>query len=199
LNYYSTNHGKGSVNLEIKDNYLINSKTILLYGVLHENGHVYTFVLEEEEAFLVAMPPVKLIDKSLICYGSNFAGALKSSSALLGKERKKYPIKISESLDIWLFPTKSYRQDNCVWFALNHVKDTQPIGNKFTKVILSNWHMFELMMRETAFRGKLRMAENLRDLITLNTKSPIHFLIEPKKGFMIVEKKGKYNVNEGEI
>jgi competence protein ComK len=178
--------------LEVKYEYLINNRTILLYGVLHENGHLYTFVLEEEEAFLVAMAPIKLIDKSLICYGSNFVGALKSSSVLLGKERKKYPIKIDASLDIWLFPTKSYRQNNCVWFALNHVRDTMPIGQKFTKVYLSNGHMFELVLNESALRAKLRSAESLRDMITFNTKNSISYLVEPKKGFMIVEKKGKF-------
>lgn len=178
--------------MEIKYDYLINSKTILLYGVLHENGHLYTFVLEEEEAFLVAMAPVKLIDQSLISYGSSFSGALKSSTYLLGKERKKYPIKIDTSLDIWLFPTKSYRQDNCVWFALNHVRDTMPIAQKFTKVYLSNGHMFELVMNESAFRARMRTAENLRDIIIYNTKNSINCKEEMKKGFIIVEKKGKY-------
>jgi competence protein ComK len=185
--------------MEIKYDYLINSKTILLYGVLHENGHVYTFVLEEEEAILVAMAPIKLIDQSLISYGSSFRGALKSSTYLLGKERKKYPIKIDASLDIWLFPTKSYRQDKCIWFSLNHVKDTMPIGQKFTKVYLSNGHMFELVMNESAFRAKIRTAESLREMITHNTKNLINYKEEMKKGFWIVEKKGKYKCNEREI
>jgi competence protein ComK len=178
--------------MEVKYDYLINNRTILLYGVLHENGHLYTFVLEEEEAFWVAIAPIKLIDQSLISYGSSFSGALKSSTQLLGKERKKYPIKIDASLDIWLFPTKSYRQDNCVWFSLNHVRDTMPIGQKFTKVYLSNGHMFELVLNESAFRAKLRTAESLRDIITSNTKGSQNYLIDPKKGFMIVEKKGMY-------
>jgi competence protein ComK len=178
--------------LEVKYEYLINNRTILLYGVLHENGHLYTFVLEEEEAFLVAMAPIKLIDQSLISYGSSFSGALKSSTYLLGKDRKKYPIKIDASLDIWLFPTKSYRQDNCVWFALNHVRDTLPLGQKYTKILLSNGHTFELGMREWSFRSKLRTTENLRDIIKGNTKNPINLTVNNQKGFLIVEKKGEY-------
>jgi competence protein ComK len=182
--------------MKIKYDYLINNRTILLYGVLHENGHLYTFVLEEEEAFLVAMAPVKLIDQSLINYGSSFSGALKSSTYLLGKKRKKYPIKIDASLDIWLFPTKSFRKDNCIWFALNHVRDTLPLGQKFTKVLLSNGHTFELGMREFAFREKRRSAENLKDVIAHNAKGSSNYLVEPKKGFMILEKKGEYKCKE---
>jgi competence protein ComK len=185
--------------MEVKHNYLINSNTILLYGVLYENGELYTFVLETEKAFLVAMPPVKLIDKSLISYGSSFSGALKSSTQLLGKERKKYPIKIDASLDIWLFPTKSYKKDNCIWFALNHVSDTLPLGQKFTKVFLSNGHTFELGMREMAFRAKLRTVENLRYMISNNTKnSQLTYVAKPRKGFIIVEKRGVYNVKKSQ-
>lgn len=184
--------------MEIKIDYLINIKTILLYGVLYENGELYTFVLEEEDVFLVAMPPVKLIDKSLIRYGSNFMGALHSSSKLLGERKRKYPIKIDRTLDIWLFPTKSYRQDNCVWFALYHVRDTLPVGQKYTKVFLSNGHTFELAMRELAFREKRRSAEMLKDMITRSASWPGNYLVESKKGFIIMEKKGQYKCNQKE-
>lgn len=83
-------------------------------------------VVDGDYMFLVAMTPVQLIDKSLICYGSNFQGAFKSSQQLLGKHRKKYPIKIDAALDIWLFPTKP---KPCQTLAST--------GRKFTKVALS--------------------------------------------------------------
>ncbi|MDN3015794.1 competence protein ComK [Paenibacillus sp. BSR1-1] len=178
--------------MEIKYNYLINKKTILLYGEIHKNGELYTFVIDGEDMFLVAMPPVKLIDRSLMSYGSNFKGALKSSQLLLGKKRKMYPIKIDGSLDIWVFPTKSYKNENCVWFALNHVKNTQPRGVKFTKICLSNGHTIEIVMKESAFRNKCRQTEELKEIIINNTKISENFLTEPKKGLMIVEKKGSY-------
>src|SRR4051794_30948006 len=108
--------------MEIRKNYLINEKTGLLIGDYYTNGALYTKVIEGMEIFLVAMSPVQLIDKSLLQYGSSFIGALSSSKEVLG-EMYMYPIKISSSLDIWLFPSKSYKKSNCIWFVLNHIED----------------------------------------------------------------------------
>lgn len=177
--------------VEIKHKYLINEKTILFYGVYYENGELYTFVVHDEEVFLVAMPPMKLIDKTLMSYGSSFKGAIKSSQLLLGENRKMYPIKIDSSLDIWIFPTKSYKKENCVWFALNHVLDTKPRGVQLTKVFLTNGHTIELAMKESAFREKRRNTDELKDKIAYNTK--YSFMVGlPKEGYIIVERKGKY-------
>ncbi|MEH7248585.1 competence protein ComK [Neobacillus niacini] len=177
--------------MKIKYKYLINEKTILFYGVYYENGELYTFVVHDDDVFLVAMPPMKLIDKTLMSYGSSFKGAIKSSQLLLGKNRKMYPIKIDASLDIWIFPTKSYKKENCVWFALNHVIDTKPQGVQFTKVFLTHGHTIELAMKESAFREKRRNTDELKDKIVYNTKYSFR-VDQPKIGFIIVEKKGKY-------
>ncbi|MED4206830.1 competence protein ComK [Neobacillus mesonae] len=103
--------------MEIKRNHIINEKTILFYGVLYKNGELFTKVIEGDDMFLVAMTPLQFINQSLIKYGSDLKGALNSSKKLLGEKQKKYPIKISLSLDIYLFPTKSIKREDCVWFA----------------------------------------------------------------------------------
>ncbi|MGG3468991.1 competence protein ComK [Neobacillus pocheonensis] len=176
----------------IKQKYLINEKTVLLYGVTYENGELFTFVIEGDDSFFVAMSPAALINTSLICYGSNLKGALESSQLLLGKKRKKYPIKIDASMDIWLFPTKSYKKENCIWFALNQVKNTQPFGVKFTKVFLGYGHTIKIEMKESAFRDKRCQAEELKEMITYNTKNSLNLSEKEKKGFVIVEENGRY-------
>ncbi|EKN69268.1 competence transcription factor [Neobacillus bataviensis LMG 21833] len=178
--------------MDLMYDYLINEKTVLFYGVLYENGELFTHVIDQDDEFLVAMSPVQLIDKSLISYGSSIKGALHSSAQLLGKNHRMYPIKIDACLDIWLFPTKSYKNETCIWFALNHVKRILPLGIKFTKVCLSYGHTIEIVMRESAFREKRLTAEELKEKITTNTKNSMNFMVEPKKGFVIKEEKGKY-------
>ncbi|ETI69447.1 competence protein ComK [Neobacillus vireti] len=118
-------------------------------------------------------------------------GALYSFTQPLGENRRKYPIKIHASLDIWLFPTKSYKNENCIWFALNHVKGIRPLGIKFTKVFFSYGHTFEIVMGEVAFRDKRLTAEELKEKITYNTKNSMRFMDEPKKGFIITVEKGR--------
>ncbi|WP_251551238.1 competence protein ComK [Neobacillus muris] len=178
--------------MELKYEYLINGNTVLFYGKLNENGEMYTVAVEGEEMFMVAMSPIQLIDRSLIRYGSSFKGALKSSSMLLGENKKMYPIKMDASLDIWLFPSQSYKKDNCVWFALNHVKNTQALGQKFTLVYLSYGHQFEIAQRESSFRNKRQTAKDLKDMINQNTQNSWNYIDQPKKGIMIIEKKGGY-------
>lgn len=178
--------------MEIKFNYLINGKTVLFYGVLYENGEQFTHVVDGDEKFLVPMSPIKLINKSLLSYGSSFKGALESSKDQLGESKKMYPIKIDGSLDIWLFPTKSYKKDNCVWFALNHVRNSEPKGVKFTRVLLNYGHSIDMVMKVSAFREKRNTAKDLKDRITNNKNTSLTFFEEPKKGFMMVEKNGEY-------
>jgi competence protein ComK len=179
--------------LDINENYLVNRNTVLFFGEIVENGHTFTFVIDGVKKFLVPMSPVQLIKKSLIAYGSSFEGALKSSIDILGKNKKKYPIKVSASLDIWLFPTHSYKIMDNVWFNLKHVKNTLPLGLKYTKVNLNFGHTMEIQMKENAFRSKKWQTEDLKEYILNNQeKSNYNNNTELETGFMIVEKKGQY-------
>ncbi|WP_066400411.1 competence protein ComK [Neobacillus mesonae] len=178
--------------MEIKRNHIINEKTTLFYGVLYKNGELFTKVIEGDEMFLVAMTPLQFINQSLIKYGSDLKGALNSSKKLLGKNQKKYPIKISSSLDIYLFPTKSIKREDCVWFALSHVKVSRAMGVKYTNVFLNDGHMITIEMKESSFRNKWKDTQDLRDMIIYNKQHSLNILVDHKKGIHIMEVKGKY-------
>ncbi|MEQ2527407.1 competence protein ComK [Bacillaceae bacterium CLA-AA-H227] len=182
----------------IRENYLINAKTVLFYGIYYENGALFTFVIEGNDKFLVAMAPLKLIDKTLISYGSSFKGALESSRKLLGENRKMYPLKIDALLDIWIFPSKSYKKENCVWFALNHVENTKPLSLKDTKVFLKYGHEIDIKMRESSFRNKRGSATDLRDMILRNSKEALKYDQVPEERWVIVEEMGKYECRGSE-
>lgn len=175
--------------------YIINEKTVMFGGVYSEYGELFTRVIEEDEIILVAMSPLKLIDKSLLQFGSSFIGAKQSSKELLGP-MYIFPIKICDQLDIWIFPTKSPKKHNCVWFALNHVHRTKSLGNGKTEVTLSYGHTILINMKESAFIKKRRMTEELKENITKNTSSASNYLLEPKKGLYIIEESdiNKYTI-----
>lgn len=187
-----SNKKREDINMETRNNYLINERTVLLYGVWNEYGELSTFVIDGNDSLLVTMPPIKLIDKSLISYGSNFKGALESAKKLLGDNRQMYPIKIDTFLDIWLFPTKSYKKDNCIWFALNHVRNTKALDINRTKVFLNYGHEIEIIMRESSFRNKRGSASDLRDMIYSNTKKSQNYIATLQEGLIIIEEKGQY-------
>lgn len=189
---------KEGTEMVIKENYLINAKTVLFYGIYYENGELFTFVIEGNDIFLVAMAPLKLIDKTLISYGSSFKGALESSRKLLGENRKMYPLKIDASLDIWIFPSKSYRKENCVWFVLNQIENTKPLGTKETKVFFNYGHEFDIKMRESSFRNKRGCATDLRDMIFKNTKGAAKKEAKPEERWLIVEEKERYECRDND-
>lgn len=173
----------------VKDDYLMNERTVLLTGEYVKNGRQWTRVIEGEETFLVKRRPIELINRALLCLGSDFSGARKSSKYILG-ECHMCPIRINCNLGIWLFPTKSYRDEHCIWFSLMHVKDTKPCGIRRTRVYLSYNHEIEIEMKETSFKNKKNKANQLRESMLRNAQSPLTFYLEPKKGLKIIEGPG---------
>lgn len=180
----------------MRKDYLINEKTVLFYGEYQQYGELFTVVIDGKDRFLVPMSPLKLIDQSLLCYGGDFKGALKSSKRLLGDNKKMYPLKIDASLDIWIFPTKAYVKDSCFWFSYTHITNAVSFGSKLTKVFLSYGHECVIEMRADSFRKKRSNASDLRDAIHYNTKKSINQNDDSLEGFIVVEKRGQYECGE---
>lgn len=171
------------------DHYFINEQTVLLTGEYDQFGRLCTRVIEGEKTFLVNMRPRQVINNTLLKLGSDFRAVRESSKNILGSMHM-CPIKINCNLGIWLFPTKSYLNDYCVWFSLMHVKHTKAHGVRRTEVFLSYNHSFMIEMKESSFNQKRQKAEDLRALMVKNSQSPITFFVEPKKGFCILEDEG---------
>lgn len=166
--------------MDISRKYMISEKTVLFTGEYDEYGNLCTRIIEGEETFVLKESPVEQIEKTLLSYGSDFNGALNSSKHILGPI-KMYPIKINENKGIWLFPTKSFKKKDCVWFNLIHILNTKPHGAK-TEVFMSYGHTFMINMKESAFNNKRQKAQQLRESILKNNKH-----IEVKWGFKIYE------------
>jgi competence protein ComK len=160
---------------------MINEKTILLTGEFDEFGKLCTRIIEGEDSFLLNISPVEQIDHTLLNSGSSFKGALESSRFILGPI-KMHPIKINESKEIWLVPTKSFKKKSCVWFNLKHVIGTKAHGVSKTEVFMSYGHTFIINMKESAFNNRLQKAQQLRECILTKQKN-----IKLKRGFQISE------------
>lgn len=173
------------------ENYLINQNTVLLTGEYDQLGKLCTRVIEGKESFLVKMKPMDIINNTLLGLGSDFRGCRESSKKILGSTHM-CPIKINCRQGIWLFPTKSFNDDYCVWFSLNHVKRTKAKGVRKTKVYLSFGHTFTLDMKESSFNNKRQKAEDLRVEMLKNSRGPLTFYIEERKqGLSIREDEGR--------
>jgi competence protein ComK len=176
-------------------NHLINEKTVLLIGEYDKYGNLCTRVVEGENTFVINESPVKKIDKTLLNYGSSFKGALESSKFILGPI-KMPPIKINENKGIWLFPTRSFRRKNCIWFNLKHIIKTKPLGVNKTLVIMNYGHTFIINMKESAFNHRRQKAQQLRESILKHHKH-----VELKRGLHLSESSDSVHIldNNDEI
>jgi competence protein ComK len=171
-------------------NYIINEKTILLTGIYNYHGHLQTLVIETGKTFRVNNHAEKILNNSLKKMGTTLREAQKETKANLGKLHM-CPIKINSQAGLYLFPSKSVKRPDCVWFSLIHVKGAKRIGKNKTKVFLSHGHSITVECTLASFQTKLQRTLKLRHLIAEQEKCPITFYLEPKGDRIIRETKEK--------
>lgn len=160
-------------------NYFINENTILLTGIYGHHGHLQTLVIETGKTFRVNNATEQILNKSLNKMGTTLRGAMDYAKANLGN-MNMCPIKMNSQMGLYLFPSKSPKRPDCVWFSLIHVKGAMALGKNKTKVLLSHGHSIVVDSTLTSFKSKYHRALKLRKIIAENENCPITFYLEPK-------------------
>jgi competence protein ComK len=160
--------------------YIINPQTIQLMGEYDRYGKLCTRVVEVERSFLVDMSPTEVLKGSINYIGYDLKGAIAGSRNILGN-RRMYPIMVNYISGICLFPDRSYKSTDCVWFNPYHIVKTSSF-NKKTKVVFSNGSTCIVNTRFSAFNTKVQTAEQLRKITLERGKNPMMtFVLEAKK------------------
>jgi competence protein ComK len=175
--------------------YIINQNTVLITGEYDKTGKLCTRVLEVEKSFLVDITPEKLIDDSIQYLGFDLPGAIKSSKKILGP-MKMCPFMVNQPLGLCMFPVKSVKKPDCVWFVLAHVKKPEQCGIQ-TKVHLSHGHSIMVDLKLSAFKKRYNRAIDLCRITSERANCPVAFYLEPKSRYQLIkEPSGKYNFRE---
>ncbi|KAB7662872.1 competence protein ComK [Bacillus sp. B1-b2] len=120
---------------EILNSYKVNTSTKLVspaYQIDYQS-----IVLEGKNEYLVKKTPLEIIKEATIQGGSEYKGRRTSMTYLTGIH-KKIPIPISESKDIYAFPTCSPNNPDCIWVFVHHVEDIMPSKGAHPSIILFN-------------------------------------------------------------
>lgn len=177
----------------IADHYYIKKQTVLMIGEYDHYGNLFTRVIEGKKSILVKSSPEQIINRSLLhIYGFNLKGALESSKAILGK-MNMYPVMVSARHGICLFSTKSRNHSDCVYFSRIHVKRTESIGLKKTKVHLSYGHSIIIDKSRTAFNNRAERASQLIRIISERSENPLAFYKENQQGYLLIKEREKRN------
>ena len=117
---------------EIVTSYKANGKTKLVrpaYQIEYQS-----IVLEGNREIYVKMTPLEIIKLAAIQGGAEYNGR-RTSMAYLTGIHKKIPIPISESKNIYAFPTCSPNHPDCIWIFFHHIDDIKPATGTYRSII----------------------------------------------------------------
>jgi competence protein ComK len=148
-------------------------------GQYDRNGKQCTLVTETRRTFIVDQSPLEIIHYSTLYAGSSLKGAMEASRWLLGGIHM-CPITVNPIQKIVVFPTRSAKHEDTIWFNPSHIKRATSHDGK-ALVHFKNRTTLLIPMRPSSFNNKLLTAEQLKAMTTGNAKGTYTLVLDPKK------------------
>lgn len=164
--------------MDIEKYYIINPDFVYMTGHYDRNGKMCTFVRELHRMLIVDRSPIEILADTIRCIGFDLKGAIATAKWILG-EIPMCPIVVNPIHNICIFPTKSSKHEDAMWFNPSNIVRTTSLFLK-TKVTLRNGLIVTVPSKVSSFNMKLQNADQLRKITEQLAKDPIRFLIEGK-------------------
>lgn len=149
--------------MKVKNRPFIGMDTKMLYPFF-SGGYLYTKLYYQNTYYVVEKSPLNILKDSIIGYGADYQGAKKSSKSYLGGSYT-LPLQISGQHSIYMFPTRSCRDPECAWIALDHYKGCDSIDHNQCQVYLSNQPTIIINCKATLLMKRYNNALKLKDKI----------------------------------
>ena len=147
--------------MEFIEEFILNYETVLFNPKFNGYGEIHTWIVENNQFFLVKKSPTDLMDANLQYYGSSLKGASKGARKILGSGSMA-PIVVNIIQGVYWFPGKSPFQTDCLWFALHHIKDYDQLEKGKTRISFMNGCTLDLNISTYSFDGKVKNAYLLK-------------------------------------
>jgi competence protein ComK len=164
----------------LKSTHMINQWLMYMVGFYDRNGKICTLVKEMEQIFVVDKSPLEILAYSIKCIGFDMRGAFASSKWILGDDILMHPVMVNPIHKICLFPNKSAKLHDTIWFNPYYIKRTTGSMRK-TVIEFQNGETLKIECQLSSFNHKLQTAEQLRNMTTGIGIDPITFIFTPKK------------------
>lgn len=142
-------------------------------------GNPYTQIVESARTLFVQKSPLELLEFSMKCTGNNLKGAIESSKWLLNCD-KMCPLLVNPLQRIVLFPTRSPKHEENIWFNPHHIKRTTGTRGQ-TTVQFSNGTSIDIPQRLSSFNSKIQTAEQLEKITAEMAKGFYTMVLDPGK------------------
>ena len=90
------------------------------------------------------------------------------------------PVMINHIHNICVFPDKSHKHEDTIWFNPHHILRTYSLKRK-TQIEFRNRFILVNDSKLFSFNNKWKAAEQLSQITIENAKNPVSFIIEPPK------------------
>src|SRR5690625_4261249 len=107
--------------------YRINPATQLLMKV--DDGKYRTKIIELDNIIHIDQDPLEIIDENCTSSGASLEGRSATVRRILNSNTN-LPIPVHVHEGVYLFPTISTSNDNCIWISYFHIFSHEPLGNK---------------------------------------------------------------------
>ncbi|GIN37953.1 competence protein ComK [Heyndrickxia oleronia] len=144
----------------IIEEYEISPYTMAIFPMLY-GSKVYSEILEVENQFISPFKPLDIVKKSCQYFGASYEGRKRGTQYLIGVTHKS-PIIVDPFTSIFLLPTTSPINPDCIWISHDHVSqhDKSPSGN--TLVTFRNKQTIEIPISRSSFVNQLQRTAQLR-------------------------------------
>ncbi|MFS0645246.1 competence protein ComK [Siminovitchia sp. 179-K 8D1 HS] len=165
--------------------YIVHKETMAILNQYDEHGKLCSLVMEEGEIYQVCTSPLTVIKQSIQYYGGSLNGAILGAKEALGRISMP-PVMINASQGICWFPSKSITHEDCIWFAVDHIKDYEPLAGKTLQVHFHNGDSIIIESTYDRFEKKVNRAYKLKNIMERRTTGKGLWLYIPKNEFNII-------------
>lgn len=149
------------------EEYEINPATVLVTPVMY-GSKIFSKIYELDEDCISPFKPIDIVKESCYSFGSNYEGRKAAARRLIGVTHK-VPIAISPF--IYLFPTASPENPECIWIAHEHIVDYKKGDTSSTSIIkFSNNQLYPLPISTRSLQNQLIRTMMLKSKLSRGQK-----------------------------
>jgi len=144
----------------MKNNYEINEGTLAIISI--DGGH--SKILEDKDSYVIDQKSFDILYHSCKYFGSSYAGRKEGSKAIIGANYK-LPIIVEDERNIVFFPTTSPDDKECIWVAVNRIRDYYEEEYNVTNIVFDNGIEIKVSLSFRAVQNQIFRATRLSYLL----------------------------------
>lgn len=151
-----------------------------------EYGEIHSIVINNNQKVEVPLSPKEIIDLNLRRIGTSLRGARDGAKEVLGSA-SMHPVVLSIEKGMYWFPSESYNNDSCAWFALHCIHDHEAKDENETTVMLTNGLNVNIKVPCNSFDKRLQNVRSFKCIIEERSNQILSDYIDKQTNISIIK------------